>query len=77
MNNQIKKGQAVVINVDGYGEMVGIVARVIKVVAPFGPESDNPNDWTYHVNVDSTHPRNSGTFQVKGCCIKQPNITLT
>lgn len=65
MNNEIKQGDKVQIKLDHYDLMIGVVERVIKVSVPFGPESSNPNDWTYHVKVDSNHPRNSGVFQLK------------
>lgn len=58
-------GQEVMIDVEGYGVMRGTVERIVKVTVPFGPESLNPEDWTYHVKVDSRDPRRSGTFQVK------------
>lgn len=63
MSTQIKVGDKVQIKPDYYDLMVGTVVRIIKVAKPGGPESSDPSEWTYLVEVNSNHPRNSGTFQ--------------
>ncbi len=64
MDKTIKTGDRVQIKPNHYDAMVGTVVRITKVIKPFGPESNDPSDWTYHVEVNANHPRNSGMFQL-------------
>lgn len=59
-----KVGMQVEINVPDFGVMVGHIDRVIKMDGPCNP-TDDQTKWSYHVQVNSNHPRNSGIFQIK------------
>jgi hypothetical protein len=39
----------------------GTLERVVKMKAPCVP-SEDPNDWTLHINVTSEDPRIGGTY---------------
>lgn len=53
----LTKGTKLEFQIEYYDRMIGTIERIIKQDA-----HGVPCEWVYHIKVDSTHPRNSGTF---------------